>query len=266
MQREEGAERVGECCFFKREAERECVREREKGRDLFALQKPGRELSWSAAAWLAHTGFKLHNSERERRGLSQPTTSFTTAIAGERKAPCHPPAVCPGPVDHSGAGQRRRAERETTREGGGQKGEQGGGVGQRGEVGRTNSLWSGFPFFFLIIIIIFLNPFKVLPLCCYVPLGYLEINFIGCIQGINFSGRWKHLEEEEEEEECRMGGSHEQGTKNNSFRQGVSSCHNFFSQFDRNVPLWCAACAGSTVVGSVIEERVIIQVRSFKCH
>lgn len=32
---------MGECCFFKREGERE----REKGRDLFALQKPGRELS-----------------------------------------------------------------------------------------------------------------------------------------------------------------------------------------------------------------------------
>lgn len=57
-QEEEGEEAEGECCFFKREGERVNVREREreKGRDLFALQKPGRELSWSAAAWLAHTG------------------------------------------------------------------------------------------------------------------------------------------------------------------------------------------------------------------
>ena len=50
-----------ECCFFKRARESVCVRERErgrereKGRDLFALQKPGRELSWSAAC-LAQTG------------------------------------------------------------------------------------------------------------------------------------------------------------------------------------------------------------------
>lgn len=72
----------------------------------------------------------------------------------------------------------------------------------------------------------FFNPSKVLPLCYYLPLGYLEINFIGCVQGINFSGRWKHLEEEKEE--CEMGGSHEQGTKNNSFGQGASSRHNFW--------------------------------------
>lgn len=43
----------------------------------------------------------------------------------------------------------------------------------------------------------FFNPPKVLPLYCYLPLGNLEIKFIGCVQGINFSGRWKHLEKEE---------------------------------------------------------------------
>ena len=66
---------------------------------------------------------------------------------------------------------------------------------------------------------------KVLPLHCYLSLGNLEIKFIGCVQGINFSGRWKHLEEEEveEEEEEGEGGSQERvggtergegGTKN----------------------------------------------------
>lgn len=43
----------------------------------------------------------------------------------------------------------------------------------------------------------FFNPSKVLPLCCLLPQGNLEIKFIGCVQGINFSGRWKHLEKEE---------------------------------------------------------------------
>lgn len=42
--REEGKESEGNAVSL-RERERECVCEREKGRDLFALQKPGRELS-----------------------------------------------------------------------------------------------------------------------------------------------------------------------------------------------------------------------------
>ena len=81
---------------------------------------------------------------------------------------------------------------------------------------------------------VYLNPSKVLPLCSYLPLGTLEIKFIGCVHGINFSGRWKHLEEEEEEEEEegdegsqeRVGGN-ERGTKNNFVGQGISNGTNF---------------------------------------
>lgn len=35
----------GDCCVFKRDGASVSESEREKGRDLFALQKPGRELS-----------------------------------------------------------------------------------------------------------------------------------------------------------------------------------------------------------------------------
>lgn len=101
-------------------------------------------------------------------------------------------------------------------------------------MGRSSSLQLRFLFFF--------NPSKVLPLCCSLPLGNLEIKFIGCVQGINFSGRWKHLEEVEvvEEGEEGRGGSRDRerergwggseqggGTKNNSIGQGKSNGNNF---------------------------------------
>lgn len=80
------------------------------------------------------------------------------------------------------------------REGAREESRVGGWPERRGEVGRSSSLQLRFLFFFF-------NPSKVLPLCCSLPLGNLEIKFIGCVQGINFSGRWKHLEEVEVVEE-----------------------------------------------------------------
>lgn len=96
----------------------------------------------------------------------------------------------------------------------------------------------------------FFNPSKVLPLYCYLPLGNLEIKFIGCVQGIKFSGRWKHLEKKEEEGDEgsreRVGGN-ERGTKNNSIGQGISNSNNFKgqSQVKRSARgKLCAVCAG----------------------
>lgn len=68
----------------------------------------------------------------------------------------------------------------------------------------------------------FFNPCKVLPLYCYLPLGNLEIKFKGCVQGINFSGRWKHLEKEGGALRRGWGGN-ERGTKNNSVGKGISN-------------------------------------------
>lgn len=81
----------------------------------------------------------------------------------------------------------------------------------------------------------FFNPPKVLPLYCCLPLGNLEIKFIGCVQGINFSGRWKHLDKEEEGDGGSLsregaGGCTERGeggTKNNYIGQGISNSNNF---------------------------------------
>lgn len=91
---------------------------------------------------------------------------------------------------------------------------------------------------------------------CYLPLGNLEIKFIGCVQGIKFSGRWKHLEKKEEEEEGDEGsrervGGNERGTKNNSFGQDISNSNNFKgqSQVKRSVRgKLCAVCAGHVVL------------------
>lgn len=100
----------------------------------------------------------------------------------------------------------------------------------------------------------FFYPPKVLPLYCFVPLGIPEIKFIGWVQGINFSGRWKHLEQEGDGgSRERVGGTErEEGeTKNNSIRQGTGNSNNFSGQCQ----LIClsrgklrAPCAGHTGV------------------
>lgn len=65
-------------------------------------------------------------------------------------------------------------------------------------------------------------------------------------QGIKFSGRWKHLEEEKEEGDEgsreRVGGN-ERGTKNNSVGQGISDGDNFWGQSRVKWPVTCKLCA-----------------------